>query len=577
MHSSEDYENCEPPLPKRKEVGGNTEKVDEKHEDSSDDSDGYEHPISCKKCPETGQFVCESCDSSLCNTCVGEHLSDRSRDSHNVAYHRSFRKKMQRVYVKKAKDNSDEVPVVKCIVDGWKMSGKTSMIKAYIDGACPDFKTIRPTTHEVHSINMKYQGRELCVNLYDIPTCEWYGDLRQLFFKEMTYDVFILCIPIDFVNFETEAKHFLKELHIYIRDPPPVMLIATKIDLRENNDKGVQRIPGGRNKHPSVADRPVVFLQHGLLASATNWVTNLANESFGFVLADAGFDVWLGNSRGNTYSRRHVRLSPKEDAFWEWSWDEMAKYDIPAVIEYVLEKSGKQQLYFIGHSQGTLQAFAAFSQNATLSKKVKQFFAMGPVATIAYIESPIKYLSLFTDELLFALLGRRDFLPNDWIFKVLGSTLCKEKITSIICTNVIFLLAGYDTSNLNVTRLPVYISHAPAGTSMQDMVHFAQMSRSGRFQAYDWGSPQMNRVHYKQDTPPVYNVSAMTTPTVLYWADHDWLADPKDVATLREKIVNLKGSFEIKSWNHLDFIWGVDAATVVYKPIIELIVKDLRN
>lgn len=56
------------------------------------------------------------------------------------------------------------------------------------------------------------------------------------------------------------------------------------------------------------------------------------------------------------------------------SWDEMAKYDIPAVIEYVLEKSGKQQLYFIGHSQGTLQAFAAFSQNATLSKKVRSLY-----------------------------------------------------------------------------------------------------------------------------------------------------------------------------------------------------------
>ncbi|XP_048769439.1 gastric triacylglycerol lipase-like [Ostrea edulis] len=340
---------------------------------------------------------------------------------------------------------------------------------------------------------------------------------------------------------------------------------------------GVQRIPRGRKKYPIVSTRPVVFLQHGLLASATNWVTNLANESFGFLLADAGFDVWLGNSRGNTYSRNHVKLSPKEDAFWEWSWDEMAKYDTPAVLEYILKKTGKQQLYYIGHSQGTLQAFTAFSQNPALAKKVKQFFAMGPVATIAHIESPIKYLAIFTDELLYGLLGRRDFLPNDWIFKVLGSTLCKEKITSIICTNVIFLLAGYDTSNLNTTRLPVYISHAPAGTSMQDMVHFAQMSRSGLFQAYDWGSPDKNRIHYHQATPPVYNVSTMTTPTVLYWAKNDWLADPKDVANLQQKIVNLKGSFELKSWNHLDFIWGVDAATLVYKPIINLIIKDLYS
>lgn len=51
----------------------------------------------------------------------------------------------------------------------------------------------------------------------------------------------------------------------------------------------------------------------------------------------------------------------------------------------------------------------------------------------------------------------------------------------------------------------------------------------------------------------------------------------QDVAALQGKITNLKGSYEVKAWNHLDFIWGVDAATVVYKPIIDLIIKDLKT
>uniref|UniRef100_A0A8C2IZQ3 Lipase n=1 Tax=Cyprinus carpio TaxID=7962 RepID=A0A8C2IZQ3_CYPCA len=333
----------------------------------------------------------------------------------------------------------------------------------------------------------------------------------------------------------------------------------------------INRIPHGvKNKDGQDKEaKPVVFLQHGLLAAGSNWVTNLPNTSLGFLLADAGFDVWIGNSRGNTWSRKHVSLDPKQKEYWQFSHDELAKKDLPAVINFITKTTGQEQIFYVGHSQGTTIAFIAFSTMPELASKIKMFFALAPVATVGFTKSPMTKLSVIPEFLIWDLFGQKDFFPQNELIKFFATEFCSRKPLSVLCGNVFFLLCGFDEKNLNMSRTPVYTTHCPAGTSVQNMVHWAQAVKSSSLMAYDYGKAG-NMAHYNQSSPPVYNVRDMTVPTALWSGGQDTLADPQDVALLLTQIPKLVYHRDIKHWEHLDFIWGLDAPQEMYNKMIEM-------
>lgn len=77
--------------------------------------------------------------------------------------------------------------------------------------------------------------------------------------------------------------------------------------------------------------KPAVLVMHGLLDSSATWVLTGPQHGLGYKLADEGYDVWMGNSRGNFYSTNHTRLNPfgsKKDRqeYWSFSWHEMGKF-----------------------------------------------------------------------------------------------------------------------------------------------------------------------------------------------------------------------------------------------------------
>lgn len=42
--------------------------------------------------------------------------------------------------------------------------------------------------------------------------------------------------------------------------------------------------------------------------------------------------------------------------------------------------------------------------------------------------------------------------------------------------NLLLSIAGFSPARYCIDRLPVYLSHIPAGTSIQNIIHFAQVS-----------------------------------------------------------------------------------------------------
>ncbi|XP_023490595.2 gastric triacylglycerol lipase [Equus caballus] len=338
----------------------------------------------------------------------------------------------------------------------------------------------------------------------------------------------------------------------------------------------INRIPYGKKNSENRGQRPVVFLQHGLLASSSNWISNLPNNSLGFLLADAGYDVWLGNSRGNTWARRNIYYSPDSVEFWAFSFDEMAKYDLPSTIDFILKKTGQEMLHYVGHSQGTTIGFIAFSTIPKLAKRIKAFYALAPVATVKYTKSLINKLTLIPPFLFKIIFGNKIFYPHNFFDEFLATKVCSRETLNLICSNALFIICGFDNKNLNTSRLDVYLSHNPAGTSVQNMLHWTQAIKSGKFQAFDWGSPVQNMAHYDQPSPPNYNLTDMRVPIAVWSGGNDWLADPQDVDLLLPKLSNLTYHKKIPPYNHLDFIWAMNAPQEVYNEIISMMKEDKK-
>jgi pimeloyl-ACP methyl ester carboxylesterase len=72
----------------------------------------------------------------------------------------------------------------------------------------------------------------------------------------------------------------------------------------------------------------------------------------------------------------------------------MGVYDLPAVVDYILNKTGESKLYYIGHSMGTTMSYVLLSERPQYNSKFRAMISLAPVAFTAHITSPLRDFAL---------------------------------------------------------------------------------------------------------------------------------------------------------------------------------------
>ncbi|KAL8107063.1 hypothetical protein AgCh_023747 [Apium graveolens] len=321
--------------------------------------------------------------------------------------------------------------------------------------------------------------------------------------------------------------------------------------------------------------RKAVFIQHGILMNGECWFTvSHADQALPLVLVEEGYDVWVANSRGTTYSRRHVSSNnlTLPDNFWDFTYYDMAIYDLPAFLNLVYQETG-QKVHYIGHSQGTTMMFAAFSL-WEVESRVKSTTMISPVVYLNHM--PFTIVSLCAKAYIGEIAGTFGLPDLNIMVQPVGAivrALCK--VPGVDCfEQLVSLFTGVNCC-LNSSTVELWFASLPQPTSIKNLVHWAQGVREQSFKQYDYGDPMTNLEHYGKPKPPPFDLQKIPKdfPLFLIYGGIDTLSIRTDVHILLGKLRSRRNIRElyVDNYAHLDFIQGMTAKDVVYPDIINFI------
>lgn len=198
------------------------------------------------------------------------------------------------------------------------------------------------------------------------------------------------------------------------------------------------------NKTTRARKKESVLLVHGLLTSGVFWVVGDHQKALSYMLADAGYDVWIFNARSTSLTT-HRYLTEHDKAYWDFSWHEIGHIDLPTVIDMILKKTNEKNLHYIGHSQGTTVFFVLVSTKPIYNEKISSAYLLNPAVYVHGMTSLVSPLTKISNSIyeLAHTMGIYAFIPQSPASKIITDLFCKQiEQTTEMCMDSVFRIVG---------------------------------------------------------------------------------------------------------------------------------------
>ena len=429
-------------------------------------------------------------------------------------------------------------------------------------------------------------------------------------FKVLTEDGFIITLwhvyhPKEYASASCEHRAYKQ----------PEVFPEGHIAAGQTHGASGSQFRNGNKRYP-------VLLVHGLLQSAGAYCCN-DDDSLAFYLCkryelgstldlkrltrNSGYDVWLGNNRCG-FEPQHQLLKYSDPRMWAWNIRQMGVMDLPALISRVLSETGFEKLGLVCHSQGTTETFVALAkeQRPDLGSKISVFCALAPAVYAGPLigKMYLKFMRIISTDMFRVFFGIHAFIP----FMMTMHSLLPGKIYGALGYRVFSFLFNWTDDRWDQGLRDRFFQFAPVYVSAESMrwwlgrecfaTQKCILATREEGQQEDEEDEEENDYVHNRDHPAELpnddskgsaNRSIGRTawydeqvpPMALWIGGRDELVDGRRLLRRfergREPFVRIVHAKVVQEYEHLDFLWAMNAKSKVFEELNLLLYSTISS